>query len=62
MNANFNFTKFDAPVLGQDAHELYEQLYGKDGESFVNILNTSPDEIVVISRLISYLRLRKGSE
>lgn len=62
MNVKFNSTKFDAPVLGQDAQELYKQLYGKEGECFVNILNTSPDEIAVISRLISYLRLRKGSE
>ena len=56
---NMNFAKFPAPVLGDDAQSLYSKLYGKAGERFVDILNTSPDEIAVISRLIAYLAERK---
>lgn len=56
---NMNFAKFPAPVLGDDTQTLYSKLYGEAGERFVDILNTSPDEIAVISRLISYLADRK---
>lgn len=56
---NMNFAKFPAPVLGDDAQLLYSKLYGEAGERFVDILNTSPDEIAVISRLIAYLAERK---
>ncbi len=52
---NMNFAKFPTPVLGDDAQALYSKLYGEDGERFVDILNTSPDEIAVISRMIAYL-------
>lgn len=57
---NMNFAKFPAPVLGNDAQELYTKLYGNAGEKFVDILNTSPNEIAVISRLIAYLKDKKG--
>lgn len=57
---NMNFAKFPAPVLGDDIQSLYTKLYGEAGERFVDILNTSPDEIAVISRLIAYLTERKG--
>lgn len=57
---NMNFAKFSAPVLGDDAQELYIKLYGDVGEKFINILNTSPNEIAVISRLITYLADKKG--
>ena len=56
---NMNFTKFSAPVLGNETYELYTKLYGENGKRFVSILNTSPDEIAVISRLIAYLKDRK---
>ena len=56
---NMNFAKFSVPVLGDDAQSLYSNLYGETGERFVDILNTSPDEIAVISRLIAYLAERK---
>lgn len=57
MNMDF---KFPAPVLGDDTQELYTKLYGNVGEKFVDILNTSPNEIAVISRLIAYLKDKKG--
>lgn len=59
---NMNFAKFPAPVLGDDTQELYAKLYGDAGERFVDILNSSPNEIAVISRLIAYLKERKGEE
>ncbi len=59
---NMNFAKFSAPVLGDDTQELYAKLYGDVGERFVDILNSSPNEIAVISRLIAYLKKRKGEE
>lgn len=57
---NMNFAKFSAPVLGEDVQELYTRLYGDAGEKFVAILNTSPDEIAVLSRLIACLKDKKG--
>ncbi len=57
---NMNFAKFSAPVLEDDTQELYTKLYGDAGEKFVDILNTSPNEIAVISRLIAYLRDKMG--
>lgn len=59
---NMNFAKFSAPVLGDDTQELYTKLYGDAGGKFVDILNTSPNEIAVISRLIAYLKDKKGGE
>lgn len=59
---NMNFAKFSTPVLGDDTQELYAKLYGDAGEKFVDILNSSPNEIAVISRLIAYLREKKGEE
>lgn len=56
---NMNFAKFPAPVLCDDTQVIYSKLYGEAGERFVDILNTSPDEIAVISRLIAYLAERK---
>lgn len=57
---NMNFAKFPAPVLGDDTQALYSRLYGEAGDRFVEILNTSPDEIAVISRIIAYLTEKKG--
>lgn len=59
---NMNFAKFPAPVLGEDTQELYTKLYGAAGEKFVDILDTSPNEIAVISRLIAYLKDRKEAK
>ena len=59
---NMNFAKFPAPVLSNDTQALYTKLYGEAGETFIDILNTSPDEIAVISKLIAYLTERKGAK
>lgn len=55
-----NLVKFDAPVLGDGTQELYTKLYGEAGEAFLKILNISPGEIAVISRLIA--SLKEGGE
>lgn len=62
MKMTMNPTKFSAPVLGDDTQNLYARLYGDAGEKFVDILNTSPDEIAVISRLIAYLTERREEQ
>ena len=59
---NMNFAKFPAPGLDEDARSLYSELYGEEGERFVDILNTSPDEIAVISRMIAYLKAKMGGK
>lgn len=59
---NMNFAKFPAPVLGDETQELYAKLYGDAGERFIDILNSSPNEIAVISRLIAYLKEKKGEK
>lgn len=59
---NINFAKFPTPVLDEDAQILYSKLYGDAGERFVSILNTSPDEISVISRMIAYLAEKKEAK
>lgn len=58
---NVNIAKCSAPGMEEDAVELYTKLYGNAGELFVDILNASPNEIAVISRLIAYLKDKKGS-
>ncbi len=59
---SMNSFRFSAPVLGEDSQELFVRLYGDSGEKFVEILNSSPNEIAVISRLIAYLKDRMGGE
>lgn len=50
------FAKFPGPVLGDGAENLYTALYGEDGARFVDILDSSPNEIAVVSRLLAYLQ------
>lgn len=56
---NMNFAKFSAPMLGDEVQLLYSNLYGEEGVHFVDILNISPDEIAVLSRLLAYLAEKK---
>lgn len=51
--------RFPSPVLGEEARALYARLYGANGRRFADILDTSPDEIAVVSRLIAYLAHRE---
>lgn len=59
---NMNFAKFTSPVLDSDTRELYINLYGDNADNFIEILNTSPEEIAVISKMIAYLNQLKGVE
>ncbi len=59
---NMNFAKFSVPVLGSEAQTIYSNLYGEAGIRFIGILDSSPNEIAVISRLIAYLAEMKGAE
>lgn len=53
---NINAVKFEVPGMDDTAKELYSELYGEDiGKRFVDVLASSPDEIAVISRLITFL-------
>lgn len=47
--------RFPSPTMDETAQNLYAELYGDAGARFVGILNSSPNEIAVISRLIAYL-------
>lgn len=47
--------RFPSPTMDDTAQNLYTELYGDAGARFVGILNSSPNEIAVISRLIAYL-------
>ena len=65
VEMNLSFTKyfapkFSSPAMDDGAQALYSKLYGENGKMFVEILNTSPDEIAVISRLIANLAEKKG--
>lgn len=55
-------TKFDVSVLGEEAQEIYGRLYGDRGLKYIEILETSPEEIAVISRLLAYLENMMGGE
>ena len=47
--------RFPSPTMDETAQNLYAELYGDAGDRFVGILNSSPNEIAVISRLIAYM-------
>lgn len=59
---NMNFAKFTSPVLDPGTRDLYTNLYGDNADNFIEILNTSPEEIAVISKIIAYLNQLKGVE
>lgn len=56
---NANFTRWTSPILGEEAEAVYSGAYGENGNAFVNVLETSPYEIAVISRMIAYLQSKK---
>lgn len=58
-----NVVKFEVPGMDDNAREMYIDLYGEnEGNRFVDVLSSSPDEIAVISRLITFLMLKKKGE
>ena len=57
-----NITRWTNPVLGDGADTVYTEMYGEQGKDFVRVLENSPYEIAVISRLIAYLEQVKGGK
>lgn len=54
--------RWDSPVLGQEVSEEYSELYGVDGERYVDILESAPYEMAVVSRLFAFLQQNKRGE
>lgn len=52
--------RWGSPVLGQEVNELYVNTYGEEGEHYVEVLESSPYEIAVISRMIAHMQEKKG--
>lgn len=52
MNIN---TRFSSPVLGPQAKEVYSETYGEEASGFVDVLEPSPLEVGVVSRLMAFL-------
>ena len=50
-----NFVRWENPILNDDAKTVFEENYGKNAQSILDVLNTSPEEIAVISMLLAYL-------
>ena len=50
-----NFIRWENPILNDDAKTVFEENYGKNAQSILDVLNTSPEEIAVISMLLAYL-------
>ena len=59
---NTNFTRWTNAILGQEAQNEYSDVYGQDGVEFLHILESSPYEIAVVSRLLAHLQKVKGGE
>ena len=55
-----NITRWTNPVLGQQTEVTYGNIYGENGKDIIEVLETAPYEIAVISRLIAYLYSKKG--
>lgn len=55
-----NCVRFSPPVLDGTAKTHYEALYQDAGVQFMNVLNTSPNEIAVLSRMLVYLNEKSG--
>ena len=56
-----NFIRWENPILNDDAKTVFEENYGKNAQSILDLLNTSPEEIAVISMLLAYLNTLKRS-
>ncbi len=56
---NANFSRWTSPILGKSAEKVYSEVYGDLGDGFIHILENSPYEIAVISRMVAYLNRKK---
>ena len=59
---NANFTRWTNPILGEGTDLVYAEMYGDEGKNFLHVLESSPYEIAVVSRLIVYLQKVRGGK
>ncbi len=59
---NANITRWTNPILGEGVNTIYTGIYGDEGEDFLHVLESSPYEIAVVSRLIAYLEKVRGGK
>ena len=59
---NVNFTGWENPVCMKQVPEIYEAVYHEEGREFLRILESSPYEMMVLSRLLAYLDSKKERE
>lgn len=52
--------RFSSPILGEEIGNAYTQTYGEDGSHYIDVLESSPYEFSVISRMIEYMQEQKG--
>ena len=50
-----NIFGFSCPFLGEDVKKLYRRLYADNAEKYIACLDTSPNEIAIVSRLLTYM-------
>lgn len=56
-------TCFPNSILNNDGKNLYSQLYGDDvAELFTKTIETSPEEMAIISRMLCFLALNLRKE
>lgn len=52
--------RWASPILGEEIYDVYADAYGDDGIHYVEVLESSPYEISVISRMITYMQKKRG--
>jgi hypothetical protein len=52
--------RWASPILGENVCESYTDAYGEDGIHYVEVLESAPYEISVISRMIAYMQEKRG--
>lgn len=53
---NASFTGFENPILGENAEQVYTDVFGEDGVGLVKVLASAPKEMAVIFKLLMYLQ------
>lgn len=46
-------------IINEKGQDAYAEMYGENGQQFVDIMETAPYEITVISQLITYLQKKR---
>lgn len=59
---NAKITRWTNPLLGENAEDVYTEMYGDEGKNFIHVLESSPYEIAVVSRLAAHLQKVRGGK